>query len=440
MMLKWLNILLLIIGISGYLQSNAENLPDYFRSKSIGLNRASCLDPLIETASGKRLILLGESTHGTHEYYTWRDSISRRLIAEKGFNFIVVEGDFASIFEINRFVKNLPGAARSAEAALSGLNRWPQWMWRNHETLNLVKWLRTYNDQLEQENKVGFYGMDVYDEWRSKEVLLELAKETDPELHRQVMEQLKCFSLYWGDSWAYARDARVTGIDCSANTEKLISLLLEYREGMEQISDYDFFYALQNAHVVNNAEKFYRKSASGMSAASWNARVLHMHRTIGRLLELYGQGSRGIVWAHNTHIGDARFTEMRNYGQTNIGELTRNHWGDANVLLVGFTTYQGQVQAGSEWGARRETMRIRTAPANSLEGILHRTGIPSFYLIFDHDDRDHPELAKPIGNRAIGVIYRPQYDHRQYVPTLVPFRYDVLIYFDRTTALKPLQK
>lgn len=165
-----------------------------------------------------------------------------------------------------------------------------------------------------------------------------------------------------------------------------------------------------------------------------------MYNTISRLLELYGPNSKGIVWAHNTHIGDARYTEMQNFGQTNIGELTRSQLGDENVMLIGFTTYQGQVQAGSEWGARMETMRIRNAPANSLEGLLHRTGIQSFYLIFDQNDRNHPDLLKPIGNRAIGVIYRPAYDHRQYVPTIVPWRYDALIFINRTTALRPFRK
>jgi erythromycin esterase len=417
-----------------------DELVTHLKSKAIKLHTSICLSPLIEAASEKKLVLLGEASHGTHEYYIWRDSISRRLIMEHGFNFIVVEGDFASLFEINRYVKDLPGTAQSAEEAMSGLNRWPQWMWSNHEVLNMIKWLRSHNDQLPQDQKIGFYGMDVYDEWRSKEVLLELSLEADPELHRQVMEQLKCFSLYWGDSWAYASDARKTGMDCSASTEELVNILLQHRSGMDKISDYDFFYAIQNAHVINNAEKFYRKSAAGMSAASWNDRVFHMHSTLIRLLELYGPSSKGIVWAHNTHIGDAQYTEMKNYGQTNIGELTRKHFGIDQVCLIGFTTHKGKVQAGAQWGGARQVMKVSEAPRKSLEGILNRTGIESFYLLFDHEDRNHKDFMKPMGNRAIGVIYNPQYDSRQYVETIVPMRYDALIFFDNTTELKPLRK
>jgi erythromycin esterase-like protein len=417
-----------------------DELLNHIKSKAIKLHTSACLNPLIESAAGKKLVLLGEASHGTHEYYTWRDSISRRLITEHGFNFIAVEGDFASLFEINRFVKDLPGAAKSAEEAMSGLNRWPEWMWGNHEVLGLVKWLRSHNDRLPQDQKIGFYGMDLYDEWRSKEVLLELSLETDPELHKLVMEQLKCFALYWGDSWAYANDVRKTGIDCSASTEELVNLLLQHQPDIEKVSDYDFFYAIQNAHVINNAEKFYRKSAAGMSAAAWNARVFHMHNTLLRLLQVYGQHSKGIVWAHNTHIGDAHYTEMKNYGQTNIGELTRKHFGIGQVSLIGFTTYKGSVLAGAQWGGARQVMKVSEAPQKSLEGILKRTGIESFYMLFEYEDRGHKDFMKPLGNRAIGVIYNPQYDSRQYVQTIVPMRYDALIFFYNTTELKPLRR
>lgn len=404
------------------------------------LNTSECLNPLIDAAADKKLVLLGEASHGTHEYYIWRDSISRRLIIEHGFNFIVVEGDFASLYEINRYVKGLPGAAASAMEAMSGLDRWPQWMWKNHEVLNLVHWLKEFNSERLPENRVGFYGMDVYDEWRSKEVLLELLIETNPELYQQVVEQLKCFALYWGDSWAYARDVRKTGIDCSGNTEELVNLILHHQPDIEKMSNYDFFYAMQNAHVINNAEKFYRKSAAGMTATSWNARVFHMHNTLIRLLDLYGPQAKGIVWAHNTHIGDAHYTEMRTYGQTNIGEMTRKHLGIDQVCLIGFTTHKGKVQAGAQWGSTRQVMKVREAPRKSLEGVLHSTGFSSFYLMFGDEDRSHEEFMKPLGNRAIGVIYNPQYDARQYVQTIVPMRYDALIFIDKTTELKPLKR
>lgn len=437
-MFQWPKIFFLSAGLLAAFSVKGNNLVEYFKNKAIQFNDSQGLTSLIESASGRRLVLLGESTHGTHEYYVWRSTITKKLITEHGYNFIVVEGDFASLYELNRYVKNLPGAAKTAKEAMQILDRWPQWMWRNHVVLELITWLRQHNDQLPQENKVGFYGMDVYDEWRSKEVLLELSQKADPELHQQVMEQLKCFSLYWGDSWAYAREARKTGINCAVNTENLINLLLEQRPGMNDITDYDFFYAIQNAHVINNAEKFYRKSAAGLSNASWNARVHHMHHTTIRLLELYGEGSKGIVWAHNTHIGDASYTDMKNYNQTNIGELSRSYFGKENVFLIGFSTYKGKVQASSQWGDTRQVMRVRQSPRNTLEDMFQRTGMESFYLLFDEEDRSHKELMKPIGHRAIGVIYHPQFDSRQYIKTVVPMRYDALIFIRETKELKPL--
>ncbi len=416
------------------------NLDDLLKEKAIAFHKADDLDGLIHEASSTKLVLLGEASHGTHEYYAWRDSISRRLISEHNFNFIVVEGDFASLYALNKYVKNLPGAASSAKEVLLNLDRWPQWMWGNYEVLALAEWLRTYNEQLPEDERVGFYGMDVYDEWRSKEALLEFLFTAHPNLFEEAKKHYECFAPFDSDSWLYARYAGAGHVNCSQNTEDVLNMLYENKHMMRGISDEDFFYALQNAYVFRNAEKFYRKSAMGLSSASWNARAIHMFETTKRLLKLYGAKSKGIVWAHNTHIGDASYTDMQRANQVNIGQLARDYFGNNEVFLVGFTTYKGYVKAGENWGSDRSKMKIPKAVNNSLEERLNRTGLASFYLIFDETDRKHNEFSQQLGNRAVGVVYNPQFDARQFVPTIVPKRYDALLFFRNTKALKPLQK
>jgi erythromycin esterase len=416
-----------------------ENLDTLIKSKATLMNEKQDLDEFISHASEKKLVLLGEASHGTHEYYAWRDSISRRLIAEHHFNFIAVEGDFASLYELNRYVKDLPGAALSAQEVLLTFNRWPEWMWGNTEILELAEWLRTFNDTLANEKKVGFYGIDVYDEWRSKESLLTFLKTNNTELYNTLFQFYECYFPYINNSWQYA-EAVLRGLtSCAYKSEIALLYLKNNIEKMVNISKTDLFYLLQNAYVFHYAERFYIKSVRGEHSASWNARVMHMHKTVKRLFDLYGDKSKGIVWAHNTHIGDASYTDMRLHGQTNIGELSRNHFGDEQVFLVGFTTYKGSVQAGLSWGGKREVLPIQDAQKNSIEEILNRTGYSSYYVIFDSELRSHPELLQPMGNRAVGVVFHPQNERRQYVNTIVPLRYDAIIFFHETRALQPIR-
>ncbi len=431
--------LILIASLFFFDQTQEElTLETYLAKKAVALNEITDLDRLIEEASGKKLVLLGEASHGTHEYYKWRAEISKRLIKEKSFNFILVEGDFASLYELNKYVKGFEGAPSSALDVLGSTDRWPQWMWGNHETLELAQWLKEYNEKLPIEKRVGFYGMDVYDEWRSKRSIIDSLRDSYPPFYEKIKELYSCFFAYEDDSWEYAVAVRNGADDCSDESRKVVKIINENRTSFSSLNDHGYFYLLQNSFVVKHAEKFYRKSVAGMRSESWNARAVHMHKSSKRLLELYGDGSKGIVWAHNTHIGDALYTEMRQVNQVNIGQKSREHFGKENVFLVGFTTYKGEVQAGSRWGSRREVMTIPEAQSNSIEEILQRTGISSFYLIFDQEDREHEELKKPIGNRAVGVVYNPQADFRQYVPTIIPMRYDALVFFSETKALNPI--
>ena len=417
-----------------------DDLVSYLQSRALPLDKSADLDELVTIAGGRKLVLMGEASHGTREYYAWRDSISRRLIAEHGFNFIAVEGDWASLYELNRYVNDLPGAASSAREVLEGLSRWPLWMWGNEEVIALAEWLRDYNQALPANEKVGFYGKDVYDEWNSLESLLSFLRKHDREVYRQVRQQYACFEPYSGDSWRYAQMVARGAADCTREAKAVVDILQDRQYSFANISDYDYFWAVQNALVVKHAEKFYRKSIIRRDASSWNSRVNYMNLTVNRLLDLHGPGSKGIVWAHNTHIGDARFTTMSQQGQENIGHLARVEHGPEDVFLVGFATYIGTVKAGAQWGDRMQRMNVPSASQGSIEAILEQTGIENFYLVFDDDDRTHEGFMQPRGNRAIGVVYNPQNDRQQYVRTIVPLRYDALLFFRETEALTPIHR
>ena len=415
------------------------SLAQNFEHKAIPLEEDTSLDRLISATAGKELVLLGEASHGTHEYYLWRDKISRRLIAEQDFNFIAVEGDFASLYHLNSYVKNLDGAARSAKEVLLKLHRWPTWMWANEEVVALSEWLRSHNDRLPQDKKVGFYGMDVYDEWNSKKVVLDLLKEIDQTAYIYVKEQYKCFGSHKGDSWRYANAVSAGKENCATATKNVVEYIRTNRNDFRGLSDDAYFYLLQNTIVVHNAEKFYRESVTSKGHVSWNSRVHHMHGTVNDLLNLYGENSKGIVWAHNTHIGDAEYTSMRNTGEQNIGQLTREKLGNDNVFLIGFTSFEGKVMAGSSWGAPMKEMTIPPAISKSIEYKLNQIDYERFYLIFDEEDRKEENL-KVLGNRAVGVVYNPRRDKNQFVPTIIPLRYDALFFFKKTTALRVLKK
>lgn len=408
-----------------------------FDAKAIPLENDSSLEKLIDVVGSKKLVMLGEASHGTHEYYVWRDKISRQLIEKHNFNFIAVEGDFASLYQLNRYVKNMEGAENSAREVLLKLERWPTWMWANEEVVTLAEWLRNYNDKLPQSQKIGFYGMDVYDEWHSKKVVLELLESTDKASFNFVKEEYNCFHPFKGDSWQYARAVKGGKKDCATATKNVVDYIRNNLQILSDLPDDVYFYLLQNAIVFHNAEAFYRESIASKESASWNSRVFHMHETVADLLSLYGENSKGIVWAHNTHIGDASYTNMRNFGEKNIGQLSRESLGTENVFLIGFTTYQGKVLAASNWGSEMQEMKIPKAISKSLESKLNKIGSEALYVIFDEEDRKEENL-KVMGNRAVGVLYNPDADRRQFVPTLVPLRYDAVVFFKNTTALKVL--
>ncbi|HEY3788816.1 MAG TPA: erythromycin esterase family protein [Urbifossiella sp.] len=401
------------------------------------LRRSRDLDRLMERIGEARVVLLGEASHGTHEFYLWRAAITRRLIEEKGFNFVAVEGDWPDCYRVNRFVKSYPGSPQTAEAALETFRRWPTWMWANREVLELVEWMEWFNRGRPEDDKIGFYGLDVYSLWDSLRAVMRFLKErNDPEGLQAARRALRCFEPYGEDAQEYARATALLPHSCR---EAAIGVLRELRRKVPN-ADGDgrdaFFVAEQNALVVKNAEAYYRAMVLS-DESSWNVRDRHMAETLERLLAFTAPGARAVVWEHITHIGDARFTDMAQAGEVNLGQLARERYGEANVVLVGFGTYQGSVIAARQWGEPWETMIVPEARDDSWEDVLHRSEASDKLLVFPHDTSS--EFTEWRGHRAIGVVYRPQYEHfGNYVPTVLPHRYDAFLFIDRTRAVEPL--
>lgn len=399
------------------------------------LNSAADLDALLDDIGDRNVVMLGEASHGTHEYYTWRTAISKRLIEEKGFNFIAVEGDWPDCYKINRYVKGYKDAGNAIHAVLQNFDRWPTWMWANWEVAALAEWLREYNTTRPMSQRVGFYGLDVYSLWDSMYAMMDYLQEEDPQAAQSVKQAIQCFEPFEENEQAYARYS-LTEHSCR---EKVLAMLKEIRSRAQHMDgDREAgFNTEQNALIAVNAEKYYRAMMS-FDNESWNVRDTHMMETLDRLMTFHGQGSKGIVWEHNTHIGDARATDMKRAGMVNIGQLAREQYGINQVYLVGFGSYQGTVIAGEEWGAPMKVMEVPEAREGSVEYLLHRESAQNRYLLFNTED-SRRQYDEAIRHRAIGVVYNPNREKfGNYVPSVMANRYDAFVYLDQTTALHPL--
>lgn len=398
------------------------------------LNTAKDLDALIQNIGERPVVMLGEASHGTHEYYTWRTAISKRLIQEKGFRFIAVEGDWPDCYKINRYVKGYKDAGDTIKDVLMHFDRWPTWMWANWEVAALAEWLREYNSNLPDEDKVGFYGLDVYSLWDSMYAIMDYLQHEDPQAAQAVKKAIHCFEPYQENEQLYARYS-LTEHSCR---DKVLALLKDIRQKAPMF-DGDreaAFDAEQNALIAVNAEMYYTAMMS-FDNESWNVRDQHMMQTLDRLLAFHDSNAKAIVWEHNTHIGDARATDMKRAGMINIGQLAREAYGKEKVYLAGFASYKGSVIAGEEWGAPMKKMKVPEAKEGSIERGLHNENAANRYLIFDEEH--DKQLAKAINHRAIGVVYNPENERLgNYVPSVMKERYDALIYVDETKALHPL--
>jgi erythromycin esterase-like protein len=397
------------------------------------LHNYKSLDPLLKDIGERRIAMLGEASHGTHEYYIWRTAITKRLIEEKQFNFIAVEGDWPDCYKINRYVKGYKDAGNDIEKVLKNFDRWPTWMWANWEVAALAEWMREYNKKLSPGKKVGFYGLDVYSLWDSMKAMMAYLENEDPEAARYVSKAVQCFEPFNENEHLYARST-LTDHRCR---DEVLALLREIRL-KAQFLDGDReagFNTEQNALIAVNAEKYY-STMIGFDNESWNVRDRHMMETLNRLMQFHGAGAKGIVWEHNTHIGDARATNMSRNGMVNTGQLTREEYGEKNVYLCGFSCYKGSVIAGDEWGKPMQEMIVPEAKDTSIESILYNKNEGDSLLIFKDDASGQYDLVIP--HRAIGVVYNPAMEYGNYVPSILSKRYDALMYFDKTKALHPL--
>lgn len=411
---------------------------DSIRKNALPLNNQQDLEPLMKRIGDSRIVMLGEASHGTHEYYTWRAAISKRLIEEKGFTCIAVEGDWPDCYRVNQFIKGHDSETKTVFNVLHEFNRWPTWMWANWEVVAFTDWLQKHNLKATTKNKIGFYGLDVYSLWESMDAIIAYLKKNDLNTLTLAEEAFRCFEPYRkGEGQAYARALQLVPKSCE---KEVVDLLkgLQIRIPKYNASYEDVFSTEQNATVAVNAEKYYRTMLKG-GPHSWNIRDKHMADTLDRLLEFHGPDSKIIVWEHNTHIGDARATDMLIEGMYNIGELARIRHHEKGVVLVGFGSYKGTVTASKSWGATVQKMQLPEAQKDSWEYLLHQAGKENKLLLMDDFMNDDNLMENQIGHRAVGVVYHPEYERNgNYVPTTLPLRYDAFIYIDETKALYPL--
>lgn len=395
------------------------------------------MDALLDRVGDAQYVLLGEASHGTSEFYIWRSHISRRLMQEKGFNFIAVEGDWPDCYRVNRYVKGYENSGKSASEVMRTFTRWPAWMWGNREMLPLIEWMRRYNAEAKPKNPVGFYGLDVYSLWDSLRAVTRYLEMVDPEAAERAKEAYRCFDPYGEDLQRYTLETMFTPESCE---DEVVQVLQELRQKAREYPQDDeaIFDAEQNALVAVNAERYYRTLIMADSS-SWNIRDRHMTETLTNLMRRHGDGAKAIIWAHNTHIGDARFTDMAASGMINLGQLLREQHSPDNVVIVGFGSYGGTVVAGANWDAPMQVMRLPSARIDSWEHLLHEAG-PNDKLLISREMSRQDGLWEIRNHRAVGVVYHPDRDRlSNYVPTLLPARYDAFIYLNETHALRPLQ-
>jgi erythromycin esterase-like protein len=409
----------------------------------------SVQDRLLELVGDAHFVLLGEASHGTHEFYAERAEITQRLIIEKGFCAVAVEADWPDAYRVNRFVHGA-GSDETAEEALRGFERFPSWMWRNTVVLDFVGWLRERNDRLagKRSMQAGFYGLDLYGLFRSISEIIAYLEKVDPTAAERARERYACFDHYGGDAQQYGMAAAFgAGDSCEAEVvEQLVDLqehAMEYARTYGLFAGDDAFHAEQSARTVKAAEQYYR-TMMGDQITSWNLRDTHMTETLHSLTEHLsrqrGERARVVVWAHNSHVGDSRATERGSVGELTLGRLARErHPGDCS--LFGFTSFSGTVTAADDWGGSAQRKRVRPALPGSVEELFHEVGEKSFAVLFKTGEAAANALRSARLHRAIGVIYRPQTERQShYIRSRLAEQYDAVIHFDETRAVEPLER
>lgn len=412
------------------------SLEEAVRMNAQPLHSIEDLTPLLEVIGEAKFVLLGEATHGTSEFYTWRAALTKRLIEEKGFSVIAVEGDWPSSQHVNRYIKNYGEDERQPHEVLQAFTRWPTWMWANEEIADFVSWLKEHNRK--NRHQVGFYGIDVYSLWESMEEVVHYLTETDPKGGdvELAKEAFSCFEPFNREPENYGVSAADFSKACVKEVSKLLASIRSnehlYRDGQE--SDLNL---KVNALVAKNAEDYYRAMMKS-GEMSWNIRDEHMVEAINEIHDYHGSEAKIVIWEHNTHIGDASATDMKNEGMTNVGQILREQNRPEDVYAIGFGTHSGTVIAAPSWGEPAEKMDVPPATPNTWEDLLHRTGAFDKFLLFH--SQNFTLFDRWVGHRAIGVVYNPEFEaYGNYVPSKMSQRYDAFIFIDHTHALSPLQ-
>jgi erythromycin esterase-like protein len=398
---------------------------------------------LLDLIGDARLVLIGEATHGTEEFYWIRAELTKALIRSKQFNLVSAEADWPDAYRVNRWVRHISEEAEAA-AALGDFVRFPRWMWRNTVVVDFVEWLRRYNARRMASDQIGFYGLDLYSLHTSIEAVLTYLRKVDPEAAARARHRYSCFEHIGSDPQSYGYAATL-GLSRSCEDEVVTQLVelrnaaAEYARRDGYVAEDEYLFAEQNARLVRNAEMYYRAMFAGQ-VESWNLRDTHMMETLDALMTWTTRRSgysRAIVWAHNSHLGDARATQMGAWGELNVGQLARERHGD-RVFLVGFTTHTGTVTAAREWDQPAERRRVTPSMAGSYERLFHDTDLEGFVL---STSAAREALAEARLERAIGVIYKPDIERAShYLRARIADQFDALIHIDTTSALTPLER
>ena len=394
------------------------------------------LNPLMERIGSARIVLLGEATHGTSEFYRMRERITRDLIIKKGFGFVAIEADWPDAARVDHYVRHF----QYPPSEWTAFARFPTWMWRNTEVRDFVSWLRKHNGTVDRNKRVAFHGLDLYSLYDSIRSVLNYLDEVDPQSAKVARERYGCLTPWQRDPATYGH-AALSGAypTCESDVVRTLTDLLAKRRAYAEHDGERFLDAEQNARLVANAERYYRIMYYG-SRASWNLRDSHMFETLKNLLAFHGADSKAVVWAHNSHIGNAGATEMAARGEHNIGQLCRKEFGE-QAYLIGFGTHSGTVAAASNWDGPMEVKTVQPALAQSYELLCHATGLARFMLnLRGRGDLIGPKgLGKPRLERAIGVIYRPETERAShYFEANLPQQFDEYVWFDDTHAVTPL--
>jgi len=396
-------------------------------------------DDLLASIGEARIVALGESTHGTHEFYRERARITERLIREKHFRALIIEADWPNTDRVNRYVRGV-GQDRSAEQALGAYRDFPRWMWRNEEFRDLVESLRAHNLTLPQEDRVGIYGMDVYNFFGAMEAVRRYAEEQDGELAGLVREQYRCFDRYDESPEAYGAATRRRSNACSEEAQAVLDLLAAREPPAGITAREEHFSAVRSAASVVGAEEYYRASFSGSN--SWNVRDQRMVANIEEIARHVGPdaGPHGkvVVWAHNSHVGDARATDAKLRGELNVGQLLRERFGEA-AYLVGLLTHGGRVIAAEDWGSRGYERELRPALPESYSGVFEAAGLENALLLLRHAPGSLEPAGEPLLQRAVGVIYRPESERfSHYLSADLREQFDAVLFFRKSSAVSPL--